>query len=100
MSYMKADLILPKELLELVQEYADGKYLYIPRKTKNRKEWGHYTDSRKQLQLRDSQIYQRYREGCTTAHLADEFYLSVKSIQRIISKEKKKKYPAYEKELS
>ncbi len=88
MSYIKAELILPKELLESIQEYADGQYLYIPRKTENRKEWGDNTDSRKQLQLRDEQIYRRYKEGCSTMYLACEYYLSVKSIQRIILKEK------------
>lgn len=28
MSYIKAEAILPKELLQLVQEYAQGQYLY------------------------------------------------------------------------
>lgn len=39
MSYKKAIHILPEELLELIQEYVDGEYIYIPRKSNNKKEW-------------------------------------------------------------
>lgn len=98
MSYVKADSILPKELLELLQEYADGQYLYIPKKSENRKEWGDNTGSKKQLQLRDMQIYHRYKEGYSTMYLACEYYLSVKSIQRIILKEKNREVLSYTKE--
>ena len=31
MRYRKADQILPRELLEKVQEYVDGTMLYIPK---------------------------------------------------------------------
>ena len=31
MSYQKADRILPRELLEQVQEYVDGALIYIPK---------------------------------------------------------------------
>ncbi len=37
MSYKKAIHILPEELLELIQEYVDGEYIYIPRKSNNKK---------------------------------------------------------------
>jgi hypothetical protein len=33
MSYIKAEYVLPQELLELIQQYIDGDYIYIPRKT-------------------------------------------------------------------
>lgn len=88
MSYMKADIILPKELLALVQEYADGQYLYIPKKADHRKGWGENTDSKDKVKLRDTEIYSKYRNGCSASILAEEYYLSLKSIQRIILKEK------------
>lgn len=40
MSYRNAEHILPKELLEKVQEYADGECLYIPRKEDSKLNWG------------------------------------------------------------
>ena len=32
MSYIKEIDVLPEELLELIQNYIDGEYIYIPRK--------------------------------------------------------------------
>ncbi len=88
MSYVKADCILPRELLEQIQEYADGLYLYIPKKYNNRKEWGTSTNYKKEIMKRDADIYDKFRNGYRTAELAEEYYLSVKSIQRILLKEK------------
>lgn len=31
--------MLPEELLELIHNYIDGEYIYIPRKECNRKTW-------------------------------------------------------------
>ena len=36
MRYIKAEEILPKALIEQIQEYADGVTIYIPRKAENR----------------------------------------------------------------
>ena len=40
MSYIKAEEILPEELIREIQIYADGVYIYIPRKAGNRHKWG------------------------------------------------------------
>ena len=40
MKYKKASDILPIEIIEKIQEYIDGDFLYIPRKDINRKKWG------------------------------------------------------------
>ncbi len=95
MSYIKAELVLPQDLLEIIQEYAQGQYLYIPKKTENHKEWGENTDTRLQLRLRDEEIYCKYTEGASATNLAIEYYLSLKSIQRILLKEKKKNNNMY-----
>lgn len=89
MRYMKAEIILPKEILELVQEYADGQFLYIPKKTGNRRSWGEGTSTRLLNRQRDYEIFHKYRNGVSTKELASEYYLSVKSIQRIILNGKK-----------
>ena len=44
MSYNKVIYILPNDLIEKVQEYVDGEFIYIPRKSSNKKEWGAGTD--------------------------------------------------------
>ena len=92
MSYLKAEIILPQDLLALVQQYADGQYLYIPKKADNHKSWGDNTDSKNKVNLRDNEIYSRYKEGSSAVSLAAEYYLSLKSIQRILLKEKNKEF--------
>lgn len=88
MSYKNAEHILPKELLERVQEYADGECLYIPRREETKLRWGTTTPTKKLLEIRNRAIYEDYQQGMTTHMLADKYYLSVKSIQRIIQKQK------------
>ena len=88
MSYQKAEFVLPQELLALVQEYAQGQYLYIPKKAENHKEWGESTDTKRQIRQRDREIYRKYRSGSSASVLAEEYYLSIKSIHRILLKEK------------
>lgn len=41
--------LLPKELLEQIQKYVDGKTIYIPKKSENRKHWGDNTDTKQFL---------------------------------------------------
>lgn len=89
MSYKKAAHILPRELLEQVQTYVDGEYLYIPRVAENKKDWGTATTTRRELQARNVEIYAAYLAGASTAQLAETFFLSQKSIQRILTHMKK-----------
>ncbi|QDR79519.1 CD3324 family protein [Sporomusa termitida] len=90
MSYKKAKHILPPELLELVQEYVDGECIYIPRKSSNIKEWGSRTSIRTELALRNMKIYKDYQAGYNLEYLSQKYFLSLKSIQRIIRQAKRK----------
>ena len=89
MSYKKANNLLPAELVELIQKYVDGEYIYIPRREDNKKSWGSSTDTRRALSLRNSHIYNDYIAGIDMATLSNKYYLSLKSIQRIVLKEKR-----------
>lgn len=84
MSYKKATHVLPQELLLKVQEYIDGEFLYIPRVADNKKNWGDTTSTRQELQDRNRQIYADYLAGTNMETLAEKYYLSLKSIQRIV----------------
>ncbi|URZ17787.1 CD3324 family protein [Clostridium felsineum] len=88
--YIKANEVLPKEILELIQDYVDGEYLYIPRKEENKKSWGQNTKTRDEIKLRNIEIYNEYKNGITVKQLAQKYYLSEKRLQRIISEMKKK----------
>ncbi len=82
MSYIRADEVLPKELIEMIQQYVKGQAIYIP--CQEKKSWGSQSKAKQYYQKRNSEIYQKYREGMSGAHLASEYSLSEKSIQRII----------------
>lgn len=84
MSYIKATDVLPDEILDLIQQYVEGEYLYIPKKEGSRKSWGESTKSKKETSERNSLIYNRYKEGVSVKELSEMYYLSPKSIQRII----------------
>ncbi|MDE6926667.1 MAG: hypothetical protein K2P59_15695 [Acetatifactor sp.] len=89
MGYIRAEEILPNEVIELIQQYVDGTNVYIPRKQENRQQWGTGTAYRDELQTRNALIYRDYLSGTSIPKLADRYYLSEKSIQRIIRQEKR-----------
>ena len=84
MSYIKAEEILPEELIRQVQEYADGVYIYIPRKPGTRHPWGQKTGYKAELRLRNDCIRSDYAAGEGVAVLSRKYHLSEKSIRRIL----------------
>lgn len=91
MRYQKAQEILPEELVELIQNYVDGEYVYIPRKQENKRNWGETSNVREELRNRNLDIYRDYLAGTGVRKLAEQYYLSEKSIQRIVLQQKREK---------
>jgi len=89
MSYVKATDVLPEEVLDLIQKYVEGEYIYIPQKECNRKFWRETTKSKKETSARNADIYKIYEEGVSAKILLEMYYLSSKSIQKIVLKIKK-----------
>ena len=89
MSYIKAADVLPQELLDLIQRYVEGEYIYIPKKECNRKLWGETTKSKRETFVRNKDIYKIYKDGVSVKILSEMYYLSLKSIQKIVLKMKK-----------
>ncbi|MCR6515960.1 CD3324 family protein [Clostridium sp. LY3-2] len=89
MKYIKALDVLPKEVVEIIQKYIDGECLYIPRKDDNIKSWGEKSGIKKELKYRNIEIYKKYKRGSKINDLAKEYFLSDKSIRRIITEESK-----------
>jgi Mor family transcriptional regulator len=88
MKYIKAQDVLPEEIVKIIQEYVDGEYLYVPRKNDNHKAWGEKSGIKSSLKVRNNEIYKKYIAGTTINELTKEYYLSEKSIRRILSQEK------------
>ena len=88
MSYISAEDILPKELIETIQQYVSGKSIYIP--SKEKKNWGSGTETKQYYEGRNREICAKYQEGISVKVLAATYSLSVKSIQRILRTVSKK----------
>ena len=87
MKYKKAIDVLPVELVNTIQDYIQGEYLYIPRREKKTKNKN--TDYQRELQKRDANIYLKVLEGTTKKELAEKYNLSQSSIRRIVLAQRK-----------
>lgn len=88
MGYLNGKIILPDNLLAAIQEYIDGEYIYIPRKECNKQAWGTNSQSKQITLKRNQEILKKYLSGTSVKCIADEYYLSVKTIYGIIAKTK------------
>lgn len=70
MKYKNAAKILPSEMIEQLQQYVQGEYIYIP--------------------IKDKEVHTNHLLGVSNAELAEKYALSESSIRRIIIKERKR----------
>ena len=84
MSYINAEEVLPKNLIEEIQKYIDGQLMYIPRKNENVLSWGEKNGTKVKLAERNQMIVNRFYSGETITELSRAYYLSEKRIQGII----------------
>lgn len=84
MKYENAQNILPSEIIEMIQGYMDGGYLYIPKKDENKKRWGENSNIKEKLKQRNREIYNRYLTGTSIKELTNIYYLTDSSIRRIL----------------
>lgn len=86
MKYINANTILPNALVEELQKYVQGGYIYIPAKNEQHKSWGELSGCREELSKRNAIIIAEYYNGTSVEELADQYYLSVSAIRKIIYK--------------
>ena len=84
MKYINANKILPDALIEELQEYVQAGYIYIPAKDEQHKSWGELSGYRKELYERNEIVIKKYKNGVSIEDLAEEYYLSVYAIRKII----------------
>lgn len=77
-----------------IQKYAAGKLLYIP-SGEEKRAWGEMSGYRDQLQRRNLMIRNKYANGITVSELADEYFLSLDSIKKIIYSKKNDRHLIY-----
>lgn len=86
MKYVNANTILPDMLVEELQKYVQVSYIYISAKDEQHKSWGELSGYRKELYERNEIIIKKYQNGVSIEELAEENYLSVYAIRKIIYK--------------
>lgn len=91
MRYARAQDLIPAKLLQELQQYVDGAYLYVPRKQENRLSWGERTHSKQETARRNAAIFHDAQRGESVEALAERYFLSEKTIRRILLEERRKK---------
>lgn len=86
MSYINANTVLPEELINEIQKYVQGVNLYVPKIPEHRKRESSY---KSEVYERNREIYALFQLGNKVSDLAKMFYLSEKSIYRILGQMKK-----------
>lgn len=84
MKNVKAEIVLPEALLEEIQQYVQGENLYIPKPKHTYRKWGTCNGGRKEIDDRNMKMIQAYRQGSSISKLADEYYLSVETVKKIV----------------
>lgn len=87
MNYKNANKILPDRLVQEIQQYVQGEYIYIPIKDKVINVAP--TEYEQELMKRNKHIFTKSLEGVSNRELADMYHLSVSSIRRIIIEQRK-----------
>lgn len=86
MSYIRAEEVLPKELIETIQHYVSGAAVYIP--SAEKKDWGSGTDTKAVLADRNRRICREYAEGASVKELSVRYALAEKTIQKILRRQR------------
>ena len=88
MKYKNANSILPAELIESIQKYVQGEYIYIP--IKEKQEPSIPSEYSYALQKRNAHIYTNSLQGINNKQLSETYHLSESSIRRILINQRKR----------
>ena len=85
MSYIKAEEVLPQNVIAMIQQYIDGQNIYIPKKNNSRAEWGEKTGIKTELEIRNRSIYDDYLLGLNTESLAINIVCPIKAYRELFA---------------
>jgi Mor family transcriptional regulator len=84
MKYVNANNILPEKLILEIQKYVQGETIYIPKPETTYRKWGTLSGGRNQLDQRNANIKSAFMSGKGIQDLADEYFLSIETIKKIV----------------
>lgn len=89
MKYINAKDVLPKELIEQLQDYVQGSYVYVPKREDEIKVSDRKSEYRIELEKRNEHIYLKHLQKWSHEQIAKLYHLSLPSIRRIIFEQRK-----------
>ncbi|WP_040205995.1 CD3324 family protein [Neobacillus jeddahensis] len=89
MKYVNATNILPEKLIAEIQKYVQGETLYIPKPETTYRKWGSCSGGRKLIDERNAAIKEAFQNGNSIPQLAEEHFLSIETIKKIVYRRKK-----------
>lgn len=89
MKYVNAINILPENLIAEIQKYVQGETLYIPKPENAYRKWGSRSGGRKLIDDRNASINRAFKSGRSIDQLAEEHFLSIETIKKIVYSRKK-----------
>lgn len=95
MKYRNATEMLPPQLLQELQQYAQGETLYVPKA--KRKSWGEGTGAKVFFSRRDSVIRNQYSSGAPLAELSEKHFISEDAVKKIVYRKGAEKMSDYSK---
>ncbi|ETI87557.1 MAG: Response regulator receiver protein [Clostridium butyricum DORA_1] len=69
MKYAKAKEILPQALIQEIQKYIQGQYLYIPKDESEKKSWGENSGSKEDTATRNIEIKRSFYKASVRKYL-------------------------------
>ena len=83
MKYRNAQAILPDALVQELQAYIQGGYLYVPVRQEEQKRWGEVSGYRQELAQRNQQIKEAYQNGISIECLSEKYCLSFYAVRKL-----------------
>ncbi|WP_232277935.1 CD3324 family protein [Paenibacillus sp. 481] len=70
-------------MLQEIQKYIQGEFIYIPQQDGSRKHWGEKSGQREQLARRNKDIREKFKLGMSIDRPTKKFHLSHDTIKKI-----------------
>lgn len=86
MKYRNAAELLPPQLLQELQKYAQGRTFYVPKV--RREPWGAGTGAKAFYSRRDADVRSRFSRGATPENLSEEYFISQDAVKKIVYKKR------------
>ena len=82
MKYRNATELLPTQLLQELQKYAQGETIYVPKV--KRKPWGEGTGAKTFYSRRNTDVRNQFSHGIDLEKLSEEYFISEDAVKKII----------------